>query len=130
VPDPAENLLPRGDTYGQNTARQAFTEAANAGMPAYQLQPPAPMPPPPQARQVQPRKPMPVNNATLPDGTTLDLNEVLFAPTERPNEPVTAGLGGQPSNAPVSSILQRGIDAGFSTPGMREMLMRARAYGL
>ncbi len=115
--------VPTNLPYGEN---QALTQDQQSQPLPNATPPPAPAGPPAQGGGLQGA----VNAAqqfqmpTLPD---------LERPTERPNEPVTAGLPsgpgpGAPQNSPMADLLDPMASASIS-PALRSLAQRARAYG-
>lgn len=132
MPEATENLTPRGQAYGAKTEQESFVQAANAAAPT----PNPVVPVVPQAYQstveVQ-EEPDPEvetpNIVELEDGP-LDMNEILLRGTQRPDEPVTAGLPGYGSAQSVSGVLEGLVRKGFSTPDVQSLLTIARNLGL
>jgi hypothetical protein len=115
--------VPPGLPYG---TRQAM-EQAQASVPAPALRTnPTPQPPPQQGR------PGPGGPLAIPT-----LAQILARPTNRPDEPVTAGvptgpgpnvITSAPSQGSISAILDRAAQASGSDT-LRELAQRAQAAG-
>jgi len=73
-----------------------------------------------------PPKPEPVQ--PVDSGLGFALNDILTAPTERPNEPITAGQ--RPAAVMPSQTIQSLIDAGNGTPDLQGLLNLVHGLGL
>lgn len=126
MPDPEDRDRPVGQTYGAATQQARFMQATQpTGTPSR----PGAVAAPPTAldlpMQAEPDMP---NVVDLDDGP-LSLDDLLFKGTERPDEPVTAGIL-EPMRMRVSERLQALADAGLASDDVLELLNTARRLDL
>lgn len=105
MPRAENDTSARGLPKGAEKAQQEFVTATQPGDTVDPLQSPVNTPTPPQAEpQFTPPKSEPVQPNTLDNGMNLD--DVLYAPTDRPSEPLTTGITTGVQQIKLSQTLQ------------------------
>ena len=120
TPDPVESDSYKGQSYGARAEQEGFdretqaaADAALASVAPAQYQG---LPPEVIEESAPPTEPTAPNTVDLEDGT-VSLDDILFGDTQRPDEPVTAGLDGlTPQVSRVRDVLGRIAASGNAFP--------------
>jgi len=136
MPDPTKRDLPVGQPYGDATEQQAFMAESNVA-PQVVAQPPvSPVTPQTAPDLVEPDDSPDdegdgQNMVSLEDGD-VDLNQILFGGTQRPEEAVNFGIPGAPQRRDkrVSEALGNLMRRGFDTPDVEALFDAASRLGV
>jgi len=103
MPRAEERTLPKGQPQGAVQEQQAFIQQTQPEAQPVSVNAPRQVQLPTEVPGSEPETP---NLVGLDDGE-LNLDEVLFGQTMRPDEPVTAGIAGAPQAGRVTDVLER-----------------------
>lgn len=140
MPDPTRRDIPKGQAQGEAQAQEAFAqETAMASPVAQPVVDPTLAAITPNAIEPEFAEPefdeeedadQPIM-VGLEDGD-IDLSSILFGPTQRPEEAITAGIQGIPAATPkkVSESLADLMRRGYATPDVEALFEAARQLGV